>query len=222
MPCKRAQLLSPIAAAFWMEGRVQQEVYLCCTASGGFEETADQLWAAWGLFEVFQLFRPAWPSAGGCGTGQHTGNLTLTLCEWDPARSGLPTGAGITSDWSSQDAVDVMVTFSSVFKSLCSTSIIIILTRAVGSKALQKQGREALLTLLVCVFLLGFYPDFSLSFYSTWFLPASRKPHLFGERKETFGSALYYRFCIVTVSLSHRAKSWLSFLRSQVKLPLCE
>lgn len=120
---------------------------------------------------MLQLFWPTWPSAGGYRTRQHMGNFTPTLCVWDPECSSLPSRC--------QDAAEVIVTFSSVFKSLCS---IIILTRAVGSKAMTKKGREALLTLLVCIFLLGFYPHFFLNLYRTGFLPPSSKPHSFGEK----------------------------------------
>ena len=79
-----------------------------------------------------------------------------------------------------------------------------VVTRVIGSKALQKQGRGVLLTLPVCVFLPGFGPDFFLTFYSMWFLPASSKPHLFGENRLMILLAIT-DFWIVTVSLSRRA-----------------
>lgn len=63
---------------------------MCCSASVVFWETSDQLWTVLRLAEVFRLFWPAQPSAGGCGTGQHMENLTSTLCVWGPARSALP------------------------------------------------------------------------------------------------------------------------------------
>jgi len=47
--------------------------------------------------------------AEGCGTGQHTENLTSTPCVWNPACSGLPCGR--TADQSSQEATEAMDTF---------------------------------------------------------------------------------------------------------------
>lgn len=78
-----------------------------------------QPWAAPGLCEMLQLF---WPCAGGYGAGQHSGNSTPTLCVWDPECSALPSR-------SSQDTAEGIVAFSSVFKSLCSIIIIILMAQ---------------------------------------------------------------------------------------------
>ena len=130
------------------------------------------------LFEMFWLFWPAqllqkdveqgstqriWPRPRACGI------LRVLV---------FPAGALQTSP--ARKLPRRWILFSPVLKSLC---FAIILTGVVGLKALKKQGGVILLTLPVCMSLLGSDPDIFVTSYSVWFLPASSKPHLFGENR---------------------------------------
>lgn len=109
MPCKRVQLLSSVATAFWNKGWIQQEGCVCCSASVAFWETSDQLRTVLRLVEVFRLFWPAQPPAGGRGTR----GIWPRPCACGILRALLfPAGAGIASDCSDWEAAEVTVTFS--------------------------------------------------------------------------------------------------------------
>lgn len=167
MPCKRAQLLSPVAAAFW-------------TGPAG------------GVFVLHSLGRLWGSSRSAVGSTRLVWNAPafLALCRRIWSRAALrefhsnAVCGGSRVFWSSQQ-VQPGHCWGDGYFFLCFQIPVFHHHHhpgSKGSKALQKQGREALLTLLVCVFLLGFYPHFYLNFYSTEFLPASSKLHLFEEK----------------------------------------
>lgn len=153
MPCKRVQLHPPIATGpgnrVWSSRRGE-----CCRATAEEPLIGSAQWFNVVGNVLAPLASPA--SWRKMWTRAMHGEFELDAVPvgscifWSSPKELLQTG----QTWK---LMRWWLLFSCVLKSLCFT---IILTRVVGSKALQEQGRGVLLTLLVCVFLLGFGPDF--------------------------------------------------------------